>query len=1200
MYLFYLVDSEMDTTDKTVEEKYQKKDLRQHIYDIPDTYIGSVNITSEPIYVIQKVSIDSPVADYATDAASEAGSDTTSVKGAGKKNSLADIEMTLKNIEYVPGLYKIFDEIIVNAIDHKVRDNSLKNIKVTIDKTTGVIEVYNDGNGIPIVLHKEHNVYVPELLFGNLLTSSNYDKEEKKITGGKNGFGAKVTNIFSKWFEVETCDSNVSQKYSQKWSENMTIQNQPIIKSFKGKPYTKVSFLPDYKRFGLQGITDDIELLFERRVYDLAALTPKDVTVHYNGKALEIKSFEKYTDLYLGDKKEKQRVHEIVNDRWEICATYNEKGTFEQVSFVNGIWTKKGGKHVEYVSNAIVKKLTQFISDRNKKMNIKTSYVKENLFLFVKSTIENPSFTSQTKEELSTPSKDFGSKCEISDAFISKLAKCGIMDRAIEICVFQESKDLKKSDGKKKSRIVGIPKLDDANKAGTAESSKCVLILTEGDSAKSSAICGLSVVGRDYYGVFPLKGKLLNVRDAAAKKVIENQELANLKQIIGLKQFEDDGITPKKYTSVDDLRYGCIMIMTDADVDGSHIKGLLINWLGYSWANTLLKIPGFVKTIRTPILKARKGNQVIPFYSLAEYDAWKNENDSSNWTIKYYKGLGTSSAQEFKEYFSDLNANTVEYIWDNDECANAIDLAFSAKRADDRKEWLKTHNESVVLDTKQNKVSYTEFINKDFIHFSNYDNIRSIPNVMDGLKPSQRKCIYACLKKHQRSEVKVAQISGYISEQTSYHHGEVSLQSTLVGMAQDFVGSNNINLLKPIGQFGTRNKGGDDAASARYIFTCLSDITEYLFNKDDNPLLKYLEDDGTPIEPAYYAPVLPMVLINGVDGIGTGYSTKIPCYNPRQIAEVILDKLNNNKPFEDHTFIPWYNKFNGTITVAPDSNGSVFICKGKYKVSATQVEITELPVGVWTEEYIDFLNSVLPLSDNKKHLISSYTNNSTEEHVNITIKFDKEKLVNLVDDDLLEKELKLVKNININNTHLYDPNGSIKRYNSVADILNDYYHIRYDLYVKRKQYQLAEMKKDIRVLENRRRFMECVMKEEILVFKKKTSEIIEQLEAKSFDRYNPQTKDIDLTNKEGYSYNYLTKESLDAFSFEKINDLESTISNKKKEYDILHNTSETDIWKNDIQNCLKMYDKLLADQAAASSGSSKTTAAAVKKTTKKK
>lgn len=220
-----------------------------------------------------------------------------------------------------------------------------------------------------------------------------------------------------------------------------------------------------------------------------------------------------------------------------------------------------------------------------------------------------------------------------------------------------------------------------------------------------------------------------------------------------------------------------------------------------------------------------------------------------------------------------------------------IDMAFAKKRVDERKEWLKNFQKGTYVDYGVEKMSYDNFINKELILFSVADNQRSIPCFVDGLKPSQRKVLFSCFKRNLRKEIKVAQLAGYVAEHSAYHHGEASLNSTIVGMAQNFVGSNNVNFLYPSGQFGTRIMGGKDASSARYVFTRLETVTRAIFHPDDEPLLNYLDEDGQVIEPDYYVPVIPTVLINGSDGIGTGWSSAVPNYSPYDIIENLRTRI---------------------------------------------------------------------------------------------------------------------------------------------------------------------------------------------------------------------------------------------------------------------------------------------------------------------
>ena len=509
---------------------------------------------------------------------------------------------------------------------------------------------------------------------------------------------------------------------------------------------------------------------------------------------------------------------------------------------------------------------------------------------------------------------------------------------AISLSEIKDTKSNKKTDGSKTKSIRGIPKLIDANFAGTSKSNQCILILCEGDSAKAGVVSGLSKQDRNIFGVYPMRGKLLNVRDETTKKIGDNKEITEIKQILGLESGKE--YSPQELTSV--LRYSKVLFMTDQDLDGSHIKGLGINMFDSLW-KSLLQIDGFIGFMNTPIIKATKGGKSLLFYNDGEYALWKKQNETG-WTIKYYKGLGTSTSKEFKEYFE---KKKIVYFNNSENCCDAIDMVFNKKRANDRKEWLSQYNRESYLNTSKTNVSYQEFINNDLIHFSKYDNDRSIPNLADGLKISLRKILYSAFKKNLKSEIKVAQFSGYVSEHSGYHHGEASLNGAIVGMAQNYVGSNNINLFEPKGQFGTRLLGGKDSASERYIFTNLNPLTRLLFPEVDDNVLHYLDDDGSLVEPIYYVPIIPMVLVNGTKGIGTGFSTDIMCYNPLQIISYLEGMLNKIDEVEQKLRLiePYYKGFKGKI-IPCDETYKKYLIKGCYQViSKDKIRITELPIG---------------------------------------------------------------------------------------------------------------------------------------------------------------------------------------------------------------------------------------------------------------
>ena len=606
------------------------------------------------------------------------------------------------------------------------------------------------------------------------------------------------------------------------------------------------------------------------------------------------------------------------------------------------------------------------------------------------------------------------------------------------------------------------------------------------------------------------------------------------------------------------LRYGKILFMTDQDLDGSHI-GLGLNLFETEWPS-LIEIPGFIGYMNTPILKATKGANTMKFYNDGEYSDWKSQTDTKGWNIKYYKGLGTSTSKEFKEYFADKKF--ISFSSDGSGSRDVLDMVFNKKRPDDRKEWLGQYDRNAYLDTNSSDITYQDFVNKELIHYSKYDCDRSIANVMDGLKISLRKILFSTFKRRLTSEIKVAQLSGYVSEHSGYHHGEASLNGGIIGMAQNFVGSNNINLLVPNGQFGTRLAGGKDSASERYIFTYLNKITRSIFSEADDAILEYLDDDGQSVEPIYYAPIIPMVLVNGSDGIGTGFSSKILPYKPTDIIEWIENKIKTNQG-SGVEFIPYYHGFKGVIMKTSDHK---YVVKGCYKVlSDTSIEVTELPVGVWTDDFKTHVESLMDDKGQKKAgIVKDYNDNSTDATVNFVIHFNKgvvEKLQGQKHDEnsnQLEKQLKLVTTLSSTNMHLFNAQDKLHKYTTVEEILEDYFTARLDMYVKRKKFQLEKLSAECVLLDNKVKYITELLNDTIDLRKKKLSEINEMLKSKGYTEVDE-------------SFKYLIKMPMDSVSEENVDSLTKEMMKKRKEHDDLKATREQDIWYAELQTLRKAY-----------------------------
>ena len=991
-----------------LSKQYRKHTHREHILSLPDTYIGSIENSNEEFFIVKDESF---------------------------------MLETISNFN--PGFYKLFDELLVNAHDHVVRlrqkesTNPVKSIEISIENNA-TIKIRNDGESIDIEKHPDYGVYIPQMIFGELLTSTNYDKEEKKLVGGKNGYGVKLVNIFAKELKLTIVDNNRQLKYTQVFENNMSKINEPEIKSSKIKPYVQIEWTPDFTRFGWKTneIPGGLLKVLERRVFDLAMTVGKDVKVTWCNTPIKFRDLASYASWYVP--KETSIVTDAPQTGWQIAVADCPFDKSFNVSFVNGIWTRSG-KHVDEITNQVVSHVVSYLETK-KKIKVKPALVRDSLAIFIHCFVENPSFSSQTKEVLTSKVS-----CKLSDEFLKKvITKLNIVTKVLEQQNIKDNKENSKTDGKKQTKITGIPKLDDAVHAGTTKSHECTLILTEGDSAKAMALSGLSQEQRKLYGVFPLRGKLLNVKDSSVRKVEQTEEVANLKKILGLE-------SGRKYKDIKSLRYGKILIMTDQDYDGSHIRGLLINLFHELW-HELIQIPDFITYMATPIVKAHKGANNKSFYTQYDYEEWRKTDASKGWKIKYYKGLGTSTRDEAKDYFKTMNI--VPYSYTNENSDKSIELAFNKSMADNRKDWLKTYSRSEIINANPGeRVPYEDFVHKDLIHFSNYNLERSIPNIMDGLKTSQRKILYSAFKRNLKNEIRVAQFAGYVSEHSGYHHGEASLTETIVGMAQDFVGSNNIPWFVPEGQFGTRLQGGKDSASPRYIHTFLQPYIQNLVPSEDLDCLVYRDDDGTLVEPEWYAPVLPMLLVNGSRGIGTGYSTNIPSFNPAELKAAIIEWIGKGTGL-DRVFVPYYKGFKGTIEKDGKND---YIVKGVWKTEKDVMTITELPVGTWTSDFRETLDKLVT-----EGTIKDFTDTSTDMDILIKVKLG-------ADATVLEKEL--TNKIKLTNMHGFNSKCVIHKYESPNEILSEFAHVRLELYETRRTYILKTLNDKLPYHENVVRFI---------------------------------------------------------------------------------------------------------------------------------
>jgi len=999
-----------------IAKRYKHLKPREHVVQRPDMYVGP----------------------------------TKPKRMEGHLPDLKTFKFTSQVYHFPPALGKIADEVIVNSYDNINRPSTKKdrrvktrNIKISYDDT-GRVTVKNDGTTIPVAMHETQNMYVPTMVFGYLRTGENYDDKQKRYGGGRNGFGAKLCNIFSSEFTVRCVDSTNGQEFNQTWTDGMQTTSGPrITKTTLKNDVTEISFIPDWKQFKLDKMNRAFAKYITKRALEVAACSPKDVKVYLNDQLLPVNNLGDYVALYTSE----PVTYVKLSKYWEVAIfPHDGEVQMDMPSFVNGICTSRGGEHVKHAMQPVFRYLAQQASKKVKGIKVRSNDVKTFVNAFVNALIVNPEFESQTKEMLTSDEKDFGSKCDWKDTKLKKFNRSGVLEKVEAWAIAKAGQKLQQK-VKSKSRL-NIPKLYDANMAGRnpQSSSQCYIILTEGDSALTTALSGLEVVGRKYWGAFPLKGKPLNVRDASAKQLLENTEVQNICKILGLVPFQP----PNPATQ----RYGHVVIMADQDHDGSHIKGLLINLFHKFWPK-LLKQPGFLKIFKTPVVKVTSRGQPWVYYTEKQYEEAKaNPPWPANAKHKYYKGLGTSTPKEAKEYFRDLNTHLYDISYTDDD-SDKLDMAFNKKRASDRRTWLTDISEDA---GKEDPKTITEFVNNELVLFSEADNERSLPSICDGFKESQRKVMFAAFKRNLTKEIRVAQLAGYVSEHAAYHHGETSLNGTIVGLAQNFPGSNNLPLLVPAGQFGSRLAGGKDAASARYIHTHLQHYARDIFIKEDDVLVPEQDDDGTPIEPKHYAPVMPMLLVNGSTGIGTGYSCCWPQHDPVQLIDFLLNQTQ--------TLRPCFKDYSGTVVY--DDNYNVVSTGRWHRKNANTIVITELPAGVWTQTYSDWLHH----PKQQSWISKVVKDESTPSNVHFEIQ------VNNLSDDDVENKFSLTKKLNIILTG-FDTSGKIKTYANIKEVLDEWIPWRLDLYEKRRLAVIAGCSVHVKLCREKIMFIKAVQSGEL-------------------------------------------------------------------------------------------------------------------------
>lgn len=1148
---------------------------RQHVLTRPDMYVGSIETKKKSVYIFENGKI------------------------------------VPKKIRYNEGLERIFIEIVANAIDNKweSEQSKIKMSKIDFEIVDDRITITNDGKWIPIIksvkkIENEYDAtkfkkvedYEPRFCFTYPRAGRNFNDEEERKTAGRNGLGSKLSNFLSKEFRVMCIDPENKKKFEMICRNNMSVIEEPIITKISSKTgLTQISFVPDYKRFNFETLSTDFVALFKRHAYECALNTGLNLT--FNSEKLSVKNLSQYASLYFDEKPNMIAISHEETDVLLVEQSRNvaTKQGFHQVSFVNGINTDIGGTHVDAWIKKLLTPIQKELNGTSTKNTAKTKKVKEKkvkvalkqlqryFFIFVRTEIDKPKFESQGKHQLVSPLEKEISTTKLNDVQFKKIMKWDFVQHIREEIEIEEQRQIPKN--KKTGFIKHGSNLDNANWATQKHSiekrQQCILFVTEGLSAKTIVTLGKEVIeeGHNRVGAMAIRGKLLNVTGDKAKiKLFDNKEIRLLEQVMNLQR----GVDYSKQENRDTLNYGTVCWLTDADDDGFHIRGLCLNFL-YTYYPGLFehskKMKSMVKNLNSPAIRVScKGGKILTFYSHYSFLRWQETADQSTVAnISYYKGLGTNSDDFAKEIFEKMKV-VVYNIGEEDDKYMKIGLETKAKSkmSDKRKELISnfgsfTLNDKneIVEDRKEmieGTYTLTDFVKNELVLFHIEDVNRSIPNLMDGLKESQRKILYAVLKAKLTKAARVDEVSGDVKKYTKYHHGGAALEGTIIKMSQGFVGARNIPYLFATSQNGSRLYMGKDAPQARYAEVMFEPLMKFIFRDEDIPLLISRVDEGVVIEPEQYYPVIPMCLINGSKAIAVGWSSDTPNYNPEDCVGYIrkwLKRKESSKNISLPILKPWWRGFKGEIIINEKKGIETVITKGILEKHGKEYHITELPIKLATEEFKDkILEDVLMKG---KH-ITSIGEFNTKNEVHFTIKPAKDFLPD-IDTNLKS----LIKSQKISNMVML-VKGVPKLFKTVYDIMEEYCEERYDMYARRKEYLLKKLCCEKLREENKIRFMDEVMSGKLKMYNRDKNEILEDMKKSKYDAdpMAPYMKDDRFK-----PYAYLTEIPFGNINKQRLEKLRNSIENIQNKINSLERKTQGDLWREDLVEFEKEYAKFL-------------------------
>jgi DNA topoisomerase-2 len=1000
-------------------------------------------------------------------------------------------EVDYKKIVYSPQMTKMFDEVIVNTLDHAYKQqdkiklgenvNPVKYISMQYNDDGSAV-IMNDGDGIRAVLHNGATkklgkpTYTTSLMFATLFQGTNLKPTQP--VGGTNGIGAKITNFLSNTFELETIRDG--KKCYQVWKDRNAIESPPVITNTKVKPYTKISFMPDYSHFGYTAETlkDAMptlhDIIFTRMcmVSAFCKFYLPSVVVKYNGEilkwSLEMIAKKLYPDaVIMRNVIQSEYPYEVI----VVCAPNKHN----HISNINGIVVIDGThftKVIKQISASVKTKVGKSLN--NDETKLPANFVKNNVFMMINMQMIAPSWMGQRKDIL----------CSSAD----KLAKLVLPDKTINAITAQLS--ILATEGIiSRVKTIKAPEYEKYTKAkfaGTKQALKCRLIPCEGDSAKNQMEIGVaSSIGFDYYGLISMGGVIMNankqttehilaedIKLIQSKKLKKNLFINAFISIMGLNYaYKYDKTSPTYAKEMSQLKYGGVICAVDQDMDGrGNILPLLLALFETYWINLLTD--GFVEQFCTDVIRLfpKTKGVVYAFWDEADYEVKAKTMDLTKYNKKFYKGLGSHTKDETIRMFKNFNDRLRQFT--TDERTHEVFNIYYGKEPKLRKielcKPIRVLSPEIVEQELKTRIrSATVQLEIEARAFQTNNLEQKLDHFVDGQNQSSRKILHGAIvyfSKNMNSSVKVYQLGGGVSESQNYHHGDASLCASIKNRAFIDVGGVQVPIFQPHGQFGTRNN--TKSASERYVETNLTNIVDILFNPNDYYLLDFNFEGEKRVEPKYFIPIIPLAILESKELPAHGWKLQLWARDAFQVIDVVktmidanirIPTLNPTRYFGNYV---WNGEFRN-IRGRPFTVGKYL----RYNIAngRTLIRITELPLRTWTNKYVKYLNKLCEKHD----FIESVDDNHAPIGVSIDIILTSINAIADAGDSIWTDDIEEFFGLRVSmssNINLTSIDGTVCEYSRYEDILRDWFPIRKAHYEKRilRQIEILNIKMEIR------------------------------------------------------------------------------------------------------------------------------------------